>query len=345
MDENLQIIAEIGVNHNGSMSLASDLIDAAADAGADFIKFQSFNAEKITTTEAKLATYQAKGTAFKSQFEMLKGLELSLTQHEFLAKRCEEVGVQFLSTPFDLEALQYLTNVIRVPAIKIASGDITFGPLLFEAALTGLPIFLSTGMSNLTDINLALEVLEFGYGIFESQLREGSIPTKTNRSNFFRETGGGLTKKKVTVLHCTSEYPAPVKDLNLLALRLIEQETGCKIGYSDHSEGILFGSVAVALGATLLEKHITLDKKMDGPDHSASLQPSEFKTYVEYARTCKIGLGELKKDCQPSEEQTKSIVRRGVYGMANTNSMDRHDVSNFSYLRPSNNVSPMDIWG
>ena len=345
MPENLKIIAEIGVNHNGSMNLATELIEAAAEAGADFVKFQSFNAEKITTAAAKLAEYQTKSTNFKSQFEMLKGLELTAAQHELLLKRCEMVGVQFLSTPFDLEALHFLTKTIKLPAIKIASGDITFGPLLFEAALTGLPVFLSTGMSNLNEISAALEVLEFGYGIFDSHLGIGSLPTKENRNNFYRDTGGRLTKERVTVLHCTSEYTAPAKDLNLLALRTIENETGCKIGYSDHSDGILFGAVAVALGATLLEKHITLDRHMSGPDHAASLEPSEFKKYIEYARACKIGLGDTVKECQPIEESTRSVVRRGVYLSGDAMYNDKQDLSNLSYLRPPNELSPMDVWG
>ena len=243
------IIAEAGVNHNGDIDLAMKLIDLAADAGANYVKFQTFNSNDLLTHKAEKAEYQSKLTnANQSQYDMLKELELNKKDHAALIHHCKKRNIGFLSSPFDIESIDFL-NSLNIDFIKIPSGEITNYPYIEKIGSLNKKVLLSTGMSNLDDINNALNLL----------------------------TKSGTDKKNITILHCNTEYPTPNEDVNILALKTIKKEFKTKIGYSDHTLGFEASIAAIALGSTVIEKHITLDKEMTGPDHQASMEPHEFK--------------------------------------------------------------------
>ena len=257
------IIAEAGVNHNGDIAKAKALIDKSAEAGVDYVKFQTFKADNLVTKQAKRAAYQDKNTQNNdSQYEMLKKLELSQTVHQELIDYCVQKGVQFLSTGFDLESLEFLAQ-LGITIAKIPSGEITNLPYLRKVANLFPEVILSTGMANITEIKDAVKVL----------------------------TDNGVSKDKITVLHCNTEYPTPMEDVNLKAMLHIQRELGVPVGYSDHTLGIEVPIVAVALGATVIEKHFTLDKTLPGPDHKASLEPDELKAMVIAIRNIEKAIG------------------------------------------------------
>ncbi|MEI7818137.1 MAG: N-acetylneuraminate synthase, partial [Desulfuromonadales bacterium] len=269
------IIAEAGVNHNGSLALAKKLVEVAADAGADAVKFQTFKADSLVSRLAPKAEYQSKATgADESQYEMIRKLELDEQAHEMLIEHCTVCGIQFLSTPFDLESVDLLAGRFDLSCIKIPSGDITNGPLLLKIAHTGKPVILSTGMSTLGEIEEALGVLAFGY------LGVGEPSPAVFRLAYCSIQGQELLLEKVTLLHCTTEYPAPVEEVNLNTLDTLRSAFGLPVGYSDHTEGITVPIAAVARGAVIIEKHFTLDRTLPGPDHKASLEPTELKQMV-----------------------------------------------------------------
>ena len=277
------IIAEAGVNHNGDMDIAKRLIDAAADAGVDYVKFQTFKTENLVSSDAPTAEYQKTATNETSQFAMLKRLELSETQHLELIDYCHQKGVKFLSTAFDLDSIDLLSR-LDLDFWKIPSGEITNYPYLAKIARTGQPIVMSTGMCDHQDIENALNVL----------------------------LDNGACKDNITLLHCNTQYPTPHEDVNLLAMPHMGSTLGVKAGYSDHTQGIEVPIAAVALGATVIEKHFTLDRNMEGPDHKASLEPNELKAMVSAIRNIEKALGVDKKCASSSETPNKIVARKAL---------------------------------
>lgn len=309
------IIAEAGVNHNGDINTAKRLIDVAVEAKVDLVKFQTFKADSIVSQKAKKADYQIKNTNDKesSQYEMLKKLELSHQDHVELIDYSKKKGIEFFSTAFDLEGVDYLDS-LNFPIFKVPSGEITNYPYLKAIALKNKPVILSTGMCNLTEIEQAINVL-IKYGVI--------------RSN-------------ITVLHCNTEYPTPMKDVNLNAMNTIQQAFGVKIGYSDHTLGIEVPIAAVALGATVIEKHFTLDRNLPGPDHGASLEPDELKAMVLAIRNIELALsGNGIKEASESEEKNKKIARKSIHLKNKTKKGSLISEDNIISLRPGDGISTM----
>lgn len=308
------IIAEAGVNHNGSIELAKRLVDEAVNAGVDYIKFQTFKSEKLVSKAAKQAEYQQKniGHEGESQYTMLKRLELSPADHEVLIDYCNSKGIKFFSTAFDMDSIDYLHS-LNLGLWKIPSGEITNFPYLRKIATFGEPIILSTGMSELNEIEEAIQVL-IKYGV---------------------------TKEDITVLHCTTEYPTPFTDVNLKAMLQIGEKFGVKIGYSDHTTGIEVPIAAVALGATVIEKHFTLDKNMEGPDHKASLEPAELKAMVTSIRNIEKALGSGHKHVSDSECKNIEIVRKSIVAACPIKKGETLTEDNLTVKRPATGISPM----
>jgi len=330
------IIAEAGVNHNGDINLAKKLIEAAADAGADAVKFQTFKADLLVSPQAIKAEYQQKTTdASESQYEMLKKLELDKNAHEILIDHCRKFNIQFLSTPFDNESAELLSAVFDLPFIKIPSGEITNAPLLLKIAQTGKPVILSTGMSTLGEIEDALGVLAFGY------LKECTPSLHAFRKVLFSDEGQVLLKKKVSLLHCTTEYPAPVAEVNLKAMDTLVNAFGLPVGFSDHTNGIAIALAAVARGASILEKHFTLNKSLPGPDHKASLEPTEFKEMVSSIRQIEKAIGTGHKLPSPSEIKNIAIARKSLVASCRIEIGERLSSEKITAKRPCNGISPM----
>lgn len=339
-NNNCFIIAEAGVNHNGSLTIAKKLVDAAASAGADAVKFQTFKADLITVPTASKAAYQIENTGNNaSQHSMLQALELPASDFAELLRYSKAAGIKFLSTPFDTESLKELV-LMGVDLLKISSGDITNAPLLLKAAQTGLPVIISSGASDLNDIRNALAVLAFGYQY------PNSIPQTHDQCLEAFDNYEAMTKlkDKVTILHCTTNYPAAFTDINMNAMHTIGKEFGMRVGYSDHSTGILVSIVAAALGASVIEKHFTLDKSMPGPDHKASLDPEELKSMVRSIRDTQAILGNAIKKPSEAELRNKTIVRRGIYAGSDIASGQPLNLENIIALRPENSISPLEVW-
>ena len=316
MKQKVIIIAEAGVNHNGSIELAKKLIDVASSAGADFVKFQTFNADKLVSKEAKKAAYQNTNIndGDESQYNMLKKLELSDSMHKELIAYANQKGIQFLSTAFDKESIDYLDQ-LGLPLFKIPSGEITNKPYLQHIARKRKPVIMSTGMANMDEIKEALDVL----------------------------TKHGLDLEKITVLHCTTEYPAPINEVNLRAMITIAEAFKVKVGYSDHTEGTEISLAAVAMGATAIEKHFTLDKKMEGPDHKASLDPEELKKMVSGIRNIELAMGNGIKIPSPSEIKNKVAARKSIIAVKYISKGEIFSTENLTVKRPGNGISPM-LW-
>ena len=340
IDHGTYIIAEAGVNHNGSPDLARKLIDVAANAGADAVKFQTFRAEKSVSRRAPKANYQRRTTpAEESQYEMIKKLELGEASHEALLEHCKEKGIQFLSTPFDLGSLDFLVKKIGLPRIKLASGEITNGPLLLEAALSGKPVILSTGMSTLGEIETALGVLAFGYN------RLGKPPSREAFEEAYRsQSGQKALKEKVVLLHCTTEYPAPFEDVHLRAMDTMREAFGLPVGYSDHTSGITVPIAAAARGAVVIEKHFTVDRNLPGPDHKASLEPDALKQMVRAIRQVEVALGSPLKAVAASEVKNRSVARKSLVAARKITVGTPFSVENLEVKRPAHGVSPMRYW-
>lgn len=305
------IIAEAGVNHNGDISLAKQLVDVAVSAGADAVKFQTFKAEKLVCKNAEKAAYQKETTnQAESQLEMLKKLELSEEMHDQLIDYCKKKGILFLSTPFDVDSVDYLIE-LGIEIIKIPSGEITNYPYLRKIAQTGKKVILSTGMSSLKEVREAVEVLK-EYG-----------------------------NKDIAVLHCNTEYPTPFTDVNLKAMLTMRDELGVKVGYSDHTMGIEIPIAAVAMGAQIIEKHFTLDKTMDGPDHKASLEPHELKAMINAIRNVENALGTGVKEPSESEQRNIGIVRKSIVAKYAIKKGEVFSEENLVTKRPGTGVSPM----
>lgn len=308
------IIAEAGVNHNGDIDLALRLVDAAADAGADAIKFQTFRAEKLLTRAAPKAAYQkASGTATETQMEMIQKLELDDTAHHTLFSHCRSKGIEFISSPFDLDSISFLQK-LGINTLKIPSGEITNLPYLRKTGGLNKKILLSTGMADLGEIEDALDIL----------------------------MASGTQRKKITILHCTTGYPTPFKDVNLNAMNTIRQAfPGISVGYSDHTRGIEIAIGAVALGASVIEKHFTLDREMKGPDHKASIEPRDLKALVRGIRNMEIALGTGIKKPSPTDLSNIKVVRKSLVAACPINKGEIFTPDNITAKRPGTGTSPM----
>ncbi|MBR2154093.1 MAG: N-acetylneuraminate synthase [Bacteroidaceae bacterium] len=314
-DDNVLIIAEAGVNHNGSIEIARQLVDKAVEAGVDIIKFQTFKAEKLVSKSARQAEYQKNNLGKKaddSQLNMLKKLELSEENHQELMDYCQQKGIKFFSTAFDMDSIDYLHS-LDMGLWKIPSGEITNYPYIRKIAQYGEPVILSTGMCELDDVSAAIDVL----------LR--------NR----------LVKEKITVLHCNTEYPTPYEDVNLRAMIEIRERFGVNIGYSDHTNGIEVPIAAVALGAAVIEKHFTLDRNMEGPDHKASLEPDELKSMVAAIRHIEKSLGNGHKTISASERKNIAIARKSIVAAVPIKKGELLTEENLTVKRPGTGISPM----
>jgi len=341
MNSSVYIIAEAGVNHNGSLEQAIRLIDVAAKAGANAVKFQTFKADKLVCRAAPKAEYQIENTgASESQHEMIRKLELDESAHATLIRHCNEKGIEFLSTPFDLESLEMLARKFDLSRIKLPSGDITNAPLLLEAARTGKPVILSTGMSTLGEIEVALGILAFGYSV-----KKEDIPSLVAFEKVYGSTmGRKALKNKVTLLHCTTEYPAPFADVNLRAMVTLQRAFGMPVGYSDHTPGIAIPVAAVALGAIIIEKHFTLDRNLPGPDHKASLEPDELNQMVNSIREVELALGSSIKQPAPSEIGNRTVARKSLVASRNIRKGEPYTQDNLAAKRPGDGISPIHYW-
>lgn len=334
------VIAEIGVNHNGSLDMARRLIDAAVETGADAVKFQSFRATELATASAAKARYQAeRAPGAESQLDMLKRLELSPEDFRALAGHCGARAI-FLSTAFDAAYLDFLVGELAMPAIKVASGEITNGPLLLHAARTGRPVLLSTGMSVPREIEQALALLAFGY--LQPAAAQPTRSALDTLSNSVAATA--ILKEKVCLLHCVTEYPCPADQANLRAMRTLEEAFGLAVGYSDHTAGITVAVAAAALGANVIEKHLTLDRKLPGPDHAASLEPAEFTEMVAAIRTARAALGDGIKQPAPAELPNRAVARRSLVAARAIAAGETFAPGNLAAKRPGTGVSPMEYW-
>lgn len=311
------IIAEAGVNHNGSIEMAKKLVDVAASAGADFIKFQTFKADKLVGKNVEKADYQKENVADNdnTQYSMLKKLELSEAMHRELISYCKSVGIKFLSTAFDLDSIDFLDN-LNIELFKIPSGEITNKPYLKHIAARRKPVIISTGMATIKEIRDALDVL----------------------------ISGGVAKKNITVLHCSTEYPTPMKNVNLTAMLDIRKKLEVSVGYSDHTLGIEVPIAAVALGATVIEKHITLDKSLPGPDHKASLEPDELKSMVKSIRNIEMAMsGSGVKEPGKDELKNSNVVRKSIVAASEIKEGEVFSTDNITVKRPGTGISPM-LW-
>lgn len=332
------IIAEAGVNHDGDLAKAHRLIDIAVAAGADAVKFQLFDPAALVTNSAPTAEYQAQNLADTkiSQQAMLQQLTLQPEAFATLATYCERKGIDFLCTPFDAASLDYLVNTTRMPYLKLASGEVTNGPFLLAAARTGLPIILSTGMSDLTEIGIALSILHHGYFGARDVAPTLAAPTAEMLA---------ALKGKVTILHCVSQYPAPLNSMNLRAMDSIAAAFKLPVGLSDHSLGITMAITAVARGAVMIEKHFTYDVAANGPDHAASLTPEELVAMVTAIREVAVGLGSPEKHCVAAETNTREVARRSVVAAEPIAKGTVFSTANLICKRPATGpLAPNSLW-
>jgi N,N'-diacetyllegionaminate synthase len=307
------IIAEAGVNHNGSIKIAKKLIDAAVESGVNAVKFQTFKAENLVSKNAEKADYQKITTdSIESQFTMIKNLELDINAHKELISYCEEKGIIFLSSPFDHESINVLNN-LGLKTFKIPSGEINNLPYLRHIGSLGREVILSTGMSTLKEVEDALNIL----------------------------IDSGTKKENITILHANTMYPTPMKDVNLNAMLTIQKKLDIAVGYSDHTLGIEVDIAAVAMGASIIEKHLTLDKSMNGPDHKASLEPKELKSMVVAIRNIEVALGSSKKKPSPSEIVNMNIARKSIVAIHDVKKGELLTDKNIAIKRPGNGINPM----
>lgn len=333
------IIAEAGVNHNGSLDLAFQLVDAALDAGADAIKFQTFKTENLVTKSASQAHYQEKNIGkASSQFEMLKSLELSYDDFKKLKDYCDEKKIMFLSTPFDLESVDFLIEDLGLKLLKIPSGEITNAPYLYKIASYGVDMILSTGMATVEEIHNALAFIAYGLAM--------KTEMTFDKVNEFYSTNEAkkLLKEKVSILHCTTEYPTPYDEINLNAMDTIKAEFQLNVGLSDHSEGTLVPIAAVAKGAPIIEKHFTLDKRMQGPDHKASLNPGELKEMIQSIRIIENAMGKEEKEPTQSEIKNKSVARKSLVAAKVIKKGEKFSIENLTVKRPGTGIEPYYYW-
>tara|TARA_B100000686_G_scaffold136547_1_gene143797 strand:+ start:449 stop:1534 length:1086 start_codon:yes stop_codon:yes gene_type:complete len=334
------VIAEAGVNHNGDVRLALELIDIAADAGADVVKFQTFVPEEVISRHAPKAEYQLTTTdAGETQLDMARKLWFPNNKFFDLAEHCRKRDITFLSTPFNLSSIDFLANEMNLETLKLPSGEITNGPFLLHAARTGCDIILSTGMATLDEIKDALSVLAFGL------TKNKSLPTPENLRNCYEsKIGRKALSRQVTLLHCTTEYPTPFKAANLKAMDTIRQTFGLPVGFSDHTPGINASVAAIARGAVVVEKHFTLDKEMDGPDHKASLSPLELSALVNAVKEVSQSLGNGVKTPHKVELKNIPIARKSLVASRSIKKGELFSEENLTVKRPGTGVSPMLYW-
>lgn len=337
--ERTLIIAEAGVNHSGSLETALALVDAAADAGADVVKFQTFNANSLAGRAARKADYQQRATdASESQRAMLQRLELPQAAHHPLIARAKQRGIEFLSTPFDQQSLAFLLS-LDLPWVKIGSGDLTNAPLLHSLARAGAPLILSTGMATLSEVEESLGVLAHGYaGSNEAPGIEAF------RAAWRDPQARAHLARKVTLLHCTTEYPCPPEDVNLAAMGTMRSAFRLPVGYSDHTDGIEISLAAVALGATIIEKHLTLDRSAEGPDHAASLEPDDFARMVTAIRRIEGAVGDGIKTPKNSEIKNMPIARKSIVAARALKAGDVLGPDDMTAKRPGSGRPPIEFW-
>ncbi len=332
------IIAEAGVNHNGDRQRALQLIDAAAAAGADAVKFQTFRSDELVSRSAAKARYQQLTTgSAESQWQMLRRLELDAESHFILQAHCHARGIAFLSTPFDLPSLSFLCATLQLTTIKISSGEITNGPLLWQAARYGRRIILSTGMADLAEVEQALAVLACGY-------LQHPPSASAFAASWQSAAGRQQLADKVILLHCTSEYPAPDHSINLRAMDRLRQTFALPVGLSDHSQGIAVAIAAAARGACVVEKHFTLDRSLPGPDHQASLEPEQLAAMVQAIRTVEQALGDGEKRATAEELPNRALVRKRLVALRQIDKGEPFTAENMGCKRPGEGISPMDYW-
>ena len=343
LNTKIKIIAEAGVNHNGDISIARDLVDIAYEAGADIVKFQTFKANNLVTSDAKMAKYQQINTGkSESQLDMLKRLELKYEDHHELKEYALKLGIEFLSTAFDSHSLNFLVQEIGLHRLKIPSGDITNGPLILEHAWTKLPIILSTGMSDLDEIQQALKVICYGYMTEKNRINQ--IDFNKIEELYSSEAGREIIKQKVTILHCNTEYPTPLKDVNLASMDVIQNKFNTCVGYSNHTLGIDASLYAAARGASVIEKHFTVSRNMNGPDHLASIESKELTSMVKKIREIELIIGEQKKSPSVSEIQNKVIARKSIIASRNIKKGSIIKPIDLIIKRPGSGLSPMKYW-
>ncbi|NRA54669.1 MAG: N-acetylneuraminate synthase [Gammaproteobacteria bacterium] len=335
------IIAEAGVNHNGDETLAFKLIDAAVAAGADAVKFQTFKAKNLVTAQASKARYQQENDPIdESQMDMLAKLELPFEAHHKLMKYAKQQGIMFLSSAFDHDSLDFLVNDLGLTLLKIASGEITNSPFILAHARTQCQLILSTGMSNLAEIEQALAVIAFGY-----TAAPDVPPSHTAfKQAYHSDLGQAALREKVTLLHCTTQYPAPFEQINLNAMSTMASHFNLAVGYSDHSQGIVVPIAAVAQGACIIEKHFTLDKTLPGPDHQASLIPAELTAMVSAIRNVELACGSHIKVASQCEIENKSVARKSLVAKVTISKGQPLTSANLDIKRPGHGICPTQYW-
>lgn len=333
----VRLIAEAGVNHNGNADLAFKLVEAAHDAGADFIKFQTFKTENLVLKQAPKAEYQKDATG-ESQFDMLKRLELGKDLHFALKAHAESLGLSFLSTAFDFQSLRLLVDELGLNILKIPSGELTNGPFLLAHAQTDCQLILSTGMASLAEVELALGVLAFGFIGADKPCKQAFMEAYASCE------GQRCLKQRVTLLHCSSEYPAPFSGVNLRAMDTLKNAFDLEVGYSDHTPGTAVSIAAVARGASLIEKHFTLDKNLPGPDHKASLDIQELKSLASDIQAVALSLGDGVKRPSSEEFAMRKVARKSLVTLKPVSIGERFTVENLGAMRPGSGISPMDYW-
>ncbi|WP_342550749.1 N-acetylneuraminate synthase [Lysinibacillus sp. FSL M8-0216] len=340
MSQSTYIIAEAGVNHNGSFEMAKRLIRVAKESGADAVKFQTFRAKNLVTKEARQADYQVENLGeASSQYEMLKKLELTFDEFTSLKNYCDEIGIEFLSTPFDNDSVDFLIDQLQMQTVKIPSGELTNSPFIHYIATKQKKMIISTGMATISEIHEALSFVAYGLARPCSDVSIDSVHSfyKTNEAK-------EILQRFVTVLHCTTEYPAPFETINLKAMRQLSEELGLPIGFSDHSQGITIPIAAISMGATVIEKHFTLERELPGPDHIASLEPGELTAMVEGIRQVERALGNGLKQPTINEMKNRVAARKSIVASIDIKQGEMLNMSNIAIKRPGNGISPAKYW-
>ncbi|WP_375200110.1 N-acetylneuraminate synthase [Bacillus sp. RS11] len=334
------VIAEAGVNHNGSLKLAKELVKVAKEAGADAVKFQTFKAENLVTRQAKQADYQVENLGeATTQYDMLKKLELTYEEFIELQLYCQTNQIEFLSTPFDFESIDFLLDELGITTVKISSGELTNAPFIHYIATKGKPIILSTGMTTIEEIHEALAFIAYGFA-----RPQETVVIEQVYAFYKTEEAKEVLRKNVTLLHCTTQYPAPIESINLKAMSEMKKTYQLPIGLSDHSEGVHIPLAAVAMGAKVIEKHFTLDKTLEGPDHVASLDPDELKAMVKGIREVELALGDGIKSPTAIELQNRIPARKSLVAKTSIKAGDVFSMDNLSVKRPGNGIEPSKYW-
>lgn len=340
-DGGVYVIAEAGVNHNGSVDMALRLVDAARDAGADCVKFQAFSADRLVSRKAPKAAYQSAALGEEiSQHEMLKALEFSVEDFCRVREHCSAAGIDFLCSAFDAASLDILVRELGQTRVKFGSGDLTDAPLLVRAARSGLDVLVSSGMSSLEDVETGLGALAFGYAA-PADMRPGPVGFSAALAS---PAGRASLAEKVGLFHCTSNYPARLEDVNLRAMVTLAAAFGVTVGYSDHTDGDTVPVAAVALGAGMIEKHLTLDRDLPGPDHAASLDPQGFTRLMKAVREAETALGHGWKQPCPAELDTRNVARKSLVAATNIRAGEPFTEGNLTVKRPGTGMAPARYW-